>query len=93
MLKPELPTNSLELQICLIVVLILGSNGVIHLWDFKSGYRFQKIHRSRVYESQEIPICVFATKFDHTGSKLISSDACNVVKIYKEAYRKVICKV
>ncbi|XP_047124557.1 uncharacterized protein LOC100212703 isoform X2 [Hydra vulgaris] len=66
-----------------------GSNGVINIWDFKSGHMFQKINRTKVYESQEIPICVFTTKFDHTGTKLICSDACNVVKIYKEAYTKV----
>ncbi|XP_065653283.1 uncharacterized protein LOC136080488 isoform X3 [Hydra vulgaris] len=66
-----------------------GSNGVINIWDFKSGHMFQKINRTKVYESQEIPICVFTTKFDLTGTKLICSDACNVVKIYKEAYTKV----
>lgn len=66
-----------------------GSNGVIHMWDFKSGHRFQKINRSKVYDSQEVPICVFATKFDHTGTKLICSDACNVVKVYREAYTRV----
>ncbi|XP_057307080.1 anaphase-promoting complex subunit cdh1-like isoform X2 [Hydractinia symbiolongicarpus] len=66
-----------------------GSNGVIHMWDFNSGHRFQKINRSKVYDSQEVPICVFATKFDHTGTKLICSDACNVVKVYREAYTRV----
>lgn len=60
----------------------------MHLWDFKSGFRFQKIHRNKVYESQEIPICVFATKFDLTGTKLICSGACNVVKIYQEAFTR-----
>lgn len=65
-----------------------GSNGVMHLWDFPSGFRFQKIHRTKVYESQEVPICVFSTKFDHSGTKLICSGACNVVKIYQETFTR-----
>ena len=65
-----------------------GSNGVMHLWDFPSGFRFQKIHRTKVYESQEVPICVFSTKFDLSGTKLICSGACNVVKIYQEAFTR-----
>ena len=58
----------------------------MNLWDFDAGFRFQRISRARVYESHEIPICVFATKFDKSGKKLICSDSCNVVKIYSEAY-------
>uniref|UniRef100_A0A7M5TY35 Uncharacterized protein n=1 Tax=Clytia hemisphaerica TaxID=252671 RepID=A0A7M5TY35_9CNID len=68
------------------VVVAGGSNGYMNLWDFDTGFRFQRISRARVYESHEVPICVFASKFDKTGKKLICSDACNVVKIYGEAY-------
>ncbi|XP_065065721.1 uncharacterized protein LOC135691696 isoform X2 [Rhopilema esculentum] len=66
-----------------------GSNGVIHLWDWKSGHKFQKIHRTRVYESQEVPICVFSTVFDKSGSRLLVSDASNIIKVYGEAYTRV----
>eukprot|EP00794_Sanderia_malayensis_P009255 gene9255-10233_t len=66
-----------------------GSNGVIHLWDWRTGHKFQKIHRTKVYQSQEVPICVFCVAFDKTGSRLIVSDASNVVKVYREAYTRV----
>ena len=68
---------------------LTGSNGVIHLWDFKSGHKFQKIHRTRVYESQEFPICVNCVAFDKSGSRLIACDASNVIKVYREAYTRV----
>ncbi len=69
-----------------------GSNGVIHLWDWRTNHKFQKIHRTKVYESQEVPICVFSAAFDKTGSKLIVSDASNIIKVYREAYTRVSYK-
>ena len=79
--------RSILYNLCFVCFfIIIGSNGYMNLWDFDTGFRFQRISRARVYESHEIPICVFATKFDKTGKKLICSDSCNVVKIYGEAY-------
>ena len=66
---------------------------MIHLWDWKSGHKFQKIHRTSVYESQEVPICVFSAAFDKSGSRLFVSDASNIIKVYGEAYTRVIFKI
>ena len=66
---------------------------MIHLWDWKSGHKFQKIHRTSVYESQEVPICVFSAAFDKSGSRLFVSDASSIIKVYGEAYTRVIARL
>jgi pleiotropic regulator 1 len=68
------------------VVAAGGSKGMMQLWDLPSGTPFQRICRTKAYESEETPICVFSTAFDRIGTKLISSDTSNVISCYREAY-------
>lgn len=66
-------------------VLVSGAdNGSICLWDWKSGYNFQKIQTIVQPGSLESEAGIFASIFDHSGCRLITCEADKTIKVYKE---------
>ncbi|XP_062513721.1 pleiotropic regulator 1-like [Corticium candelabrum] len=66
-------------------VLVSGAdNGTIHLWDWKTGYNFQRIQSQVQPGSLDSEAGIFACEFDMSGSRLITAESDKTVKIYKE---------
>ncbi|XP_065343996.1 pleiotropic regulator 1 [Cloeon dipterum] len=66
-------------------VLVSGANnGSIHLWDWRTGYNFQRLQAPVQPGSMDSEAGVYAMTFDHSGSRLITTDADKTIKIYKE---------
>ncbi|XP_077984126.1 pleiotropic regulator 1-like [Glandiceps talaboti] len=61
-----------------------GDNGSMYFWDWKTGYNFQRIQTVTQPGSLDSEAGVFACKFDHSSSRLITAEADKTVKIYKE---------
>lgn len=56
----------------------------MYLWDWKTGYNFQKIQTTVQPGSLDSEAGIFATSFDITGSRLITCEADKTIKFYKE---------
>lgn len=66
-------------------VLVSGSdNGQIHLWDWRTGYNFQRIHSPAQPGSIDAEAGIFSMTFDHSGSRLITAEADKTIKLFKE---------
>jgi len=66
-------------------VLVSGAdNGTIHFWDWKTGYNFQRFQSQVQPGSLDSENGLFAMRFDHSGSRLITCEADKTIKIYKE---------
>ncbi|XP_072320179.1 pleiotropic regulator 1 [Eucyclogobius newberryi] len=66
-------------------VLVSGAdNGTIHMWDWRTGYNFQRIHAAVQPGSLDSESGIFACMFDHSESRLITAEADKTVKMYKE---------
>uniref|UniRef100_A0A7S2V5E3 Pre-mRNA-splicing factor prp46 n=1 Tax=Fibrocapsa japonica TaxID=94617 RepID=A0A7S2V5E3_9STRA len=61
-----------------------GDNGSLCLWDYATGYQFQKIDSVVQPGSLDCEAGIFAACFDVTGSRLITCEADKTVKIWKE---------
>jgi len=61
-----------------------GDNGSMHLWDWKTGYNFQRTQAVVQPGSLDSESGVFAMKFDLSGTRLITAEADKTIKIYKE---------
>ena len=61
-----------------------ADNGTIHLWDWKTGYNFQRIQSQVQPGSLDSEAGIFACEFDMSGSRLITAESDKTVKIYKE---------
>lgn len=61
-----------------------GDNGTIHLWDWKTGYNFQRTQAPAQPGSIDSESGIFAMKFDNSGSRLLTAEADKTIKIYKE---------
>ncbi|XP_005103978.1 pleiotropic regulator 1 [Aplysia californica] len=66
------------------VLVSAADNGSMHLWDWKTGYNFQRIQAAVQPGSIHSEAGVFALCFDHSGSRLITGEADKTIKIYKE---------
>lgn len=62
----------------------------MHLWDWRSGYNFQKLNSIAQPGSINSEAGIFALAFDRSGSRLVSAEADKTVKIYKEDETAVI---
>lgn len=62
----------------------LADNGTIHLWDWRTGYNFQRIHAAVQPGSLDSESGVFSCVFDHSESRLITAEADKTIKVYKE---------
>ncbi|KAI0990208.1 hypothetical protein GJ496_004113 [Pomphorhynchus laevis] len=61
-----------------------GDNGSTFLWDWKTGYNFQKIQTKPQPGSIDPEMGIFALAFDKTGSRLLSCESDKTIKMYKE---------
>ncbi|XP_077479734.1 pleiotropic regulator 1 [Stigmatopora argus] len=66
-------------------VLVSGAdNGTVHLWDWRTGYNFQRIHAAVQPGSLDSESGIFACLFDNSESRLITAEADKTIKVYKE---------
>lgn len=66
-------------------VLVSGAdNGTIHMWDWRTGYNFQRIHAAVQPGSLDSESGIFACMFDNSESRLITAEADKTIKVYKE---------
>uniref|UniRef100_T1JCM5 Pleiotropic regulator 1 n=1 Tax=Strigamia maritima TaxID=126957 RepID=T1JCM5_STRMM len=66
-------------------VFVSGSdNGTLFLWDWKSGYNFQRIQAPVQPGSMESEAGIFSCCFDQSGTRLITTEADKTIKIYRE---------
>ncbi|XP_034951083.1 pleiotropic regulator 1 [Chelonus insularis] len=66
-------------------VLVSGAdNGTMHLWDFRTGYNFQRLQAPVQPGSMDSEAGIFSITFDMTGSRMITTEADKTIKMYKE---------
>jgi pleiotropic regulator 1 len=66
-------------------VLISGAdNGTMYMWDWLTGYNFQRIQTQAQPGSIDSEMGIFSMCFDQSGSRLITCEADKTIKIYKE---------
>lgn len=56
----------------------------MHLWDWKTGYNFQRMQAAVQPGSLDSESGIFSMIFDHSGTRLITTEADKTIKIYKE---------
>ena len=56
----------------------------MYLWDWKTGYNFQRINTMVQPGSIDSEAGIFASTFDNSGSRLLTCEADKTIKIYKE---------
>lgn len=61
-----------------------GDNGTMYLWDWKSGYNFQRLQAAVQPGSIDSEAGIFASMFDNSESRLITCETDKTIKIYKE---------
>ncbi|NXC16228.1 PLRG1 regulator, partial [Corythaeola cristata] len=66
-------------------VLVSGAdNGTMHLWDWRTGYNFQRVHAAVQPGSLDSESGIFACVFDQSESRLLTAEADKTIKVYKE---------
>lgn len=66
-------------------VLVSGSdNGLLNFWDYKSGYNFQQIESKEQSGSLSAEAGIFAIKFDHSSTRMITAECDKTIKMWKE---------
>ena len=61
-----------------------GDDGSLHMWDYDTGYCFQKQDTIVQPGSLKVEAGIYASTFDHSGSRLITCEADKSIKIWKE---------
>lgn len=69
------------MHVCLFVV---ADNGTMHLWDWRTGYNFQRVHAAVQPGSLDSESGIFACVFDQSESRLLTAEADKTIKVYKE---------
>ncbi|XP_063983463.1 pleiotropic regulator 1-like [Diachasmimorpha longicaudata] len=66
-------------------VLVSGAdNGTMHLWDWRTGYNFQRLQAPVQPGSMDSEGGIFSITFDMSGTRMITTEADKTIKIYKE---------
>ena len=66
-------------------VLVSGAdNGSLSFWDYRSGYRFQQSESIVQPGWLDSEAGIYAMTFDKSGSRLITCEADETIKFYKE---------
>ncbi|EZA61460.1 pleiotropic regulator 1 isoform X2 [Ooceraea biroi] len=66
-------------------VLVSGAdNGSMHLWDWRTGYNFQRLQAPVQPGSMDSEAGVFSVTFDVSGSRMITTEADKTIKVYKQ---------
>ncbi|CAN0087717.1 unnamed protein product [Ectocarpus sp. 13 AM-2016] len=76
--------NSLSVNEDSVLVSGGGDNGSLCLWDYATGYNFQRIDTIAQPGSLDAEAGIFASSFDVSGSRLVTCEADKTVKIWKE---------
>jgi pleiotropic regulator 1 len=66
------------------VVVSGADNGSLYFWDYKSGYNFQKIDSPVQPGSLSSEAGIFAIKFDHSSTRMITAECDKTIKMWKE---------
>ncbi|OWR46195.1 pleiotropic regulator 1 [Danaus plexippus] len=61
-----------------------GDNGSMFLWDWRTGYNFQRLQSAVQPGSMDSEAGIFALAFDRSGSRLLTAEADKTIKIYRE---------
>lgn len=56
----------------------------MHLWDWRTGYNFQRVHAAVQPGSLDSESGIFACVFDQSESRLLTAEADKTIKVYKE---------
>ena len=54
------------------------------MWDWRTGYNFQRIHAAVQPGSLDSESGIFACMFDHSENRLITAEADKTIKVYRE---------
>ncbi|XP_036617939.1 pleiotropic regulator 1-like [Trichosurus vulpecula] len=66
-------------------VLVSGAdNGTMHLWDWRTGYNFQRLCAAVQPGSLDSESGIFACAFDQSESRLLTAEADKTIKVYRE---------
>lgn len=66
-------------------VLVSGAdNGTMFLWDWRTGYNFQRLASPAQLGSIESEAGILAMTFDQTGARLITGESDKTIKMYRE---------
>ncbi|XP_011314163.1 pleiotropic regulator 1 [Fopius arisanus] len=66
-------------------VLVSGAdNGTMHLWDWRTGYNFQRLQAPVQPGSMDSEGGIFSITFDMSGTRMITTEADKTIKVYKE---------
>lgn len=66
-------------------VLVSGAdNGTMHLWDWRTGYNFQRLQAPVQPGSMDSEAGIFSITFDMSGTRMITTEADKTIKVYKE---------
>lgn len=66
-------------------VLVSGAdNGTMHLWDWRTGYNFQRLQAPVQPGSMDSEAGIFSITFDMSGTRMITTEADKTIKIWKE---------
>jgi pleiotropic regulator 1 len=66
-------------------VLVSGAdNGSLYFWDYKSGYNFQQVNSAVQSGSLSSEAGIFAIKFDHSSTRMITAECDKTIKMWKE---------
>jgi pleiotropic regulator 1 len=63
---------------------MVGDNGSMNFWDWKSGYQFQTSETTVQPGSLDSESGIFCSTFDYSGTRLITGEADKTIKIWKE---------
>ena len=66
------------------IINVIGDNGSMYFWDWKTGYNFQKIQTTVQPGSLDSEAGIFHCCFDQSGCRLLTAEADKTIKIYKE---------
>ncbi|CAF0708671.1 unnamed protein product [Brachionus calyciflorus] len=66
------------------VLVSAADNGSMYMWDWMTGYNFQKTQTVAQPGSIDSETGIFAMTFDQSGSRLLTGEADKTIKIYKE---------
>lgn len=56
----------------------------MHLWDWRTGYNFQRVHAAVQPGSLDSESGIFACAFDQSESRLLTAEADKTIKVYRE---------
>jgi pleiotropic regulator 1 len=66
------------------ILVSAADDGSMYMWDYKTGYNFQKIQTIPQSGSLDSESGIFCVKFDQSGSRMLTAEADKTIKVWKE---------